>query len=50
MHGEAIVEKKVFTINETLFNFFKQGVANNNWVKAQSNIHFVILVKKNVKY
>jgi hypothetical protein len=32
MHGEAIVEKQVFTINETLFNFFKQGVANNNWV------------------
>jgi hypothetical protein len=43
MHREAIVEKQVFTINETLFNFFKQGVANNNWVKAQSNIHFVIL-------
>jgi len=46
MHGEAIVEKQVFTINETLFNFFKQGIVNNNWVKAQSNIHFMILVRK----
>jgi hypothetical protein len=50
MHGEVIVEKQVFTIYETLFNFFKQGVANNNWVKTHSNIHFVIPIRKNVKY